>query len=187
MPGAENILVAFQITFVGALVFGLGQLLLADHDGPIDRRDWLGLVAGLAALLCSGVAITMVFVVGLAAVLRRGRRGWRRALFHTAPLALVYLVWLLVAPKGQSAGNYHSQSPSQVLRFVFVGIEAGFARLGHVSGLGFALGLVLVAGLVVLFRGRPRPLRLARPARAAVRAAGRRRRVPDRDRRRARG
>ena len=40
--GAENILVAFQITFVGSLVFGLTQLLLADHDGPLDRRDWLG-------------------------------------------------------------------------------------------------------------------------------------------------
>ena len=32
--GAENILIAFQITFVGSLVFGLTQLLLADHDGP---------------------------------------------------------------------------------------------------------------------------------------------------------
>jgi hypothetical protein len=46
--GAENILIAFQITFVGALVFGLAQLVLADHDGPLDRRDWLGLLAGLA-------------------------------------------------------------------------------------------------------------------------------------------
>src|SRR4029077_2625645 len=57
--GAENILIAFQITFVGSLVFGLAQLLLADHDGPVNRRDWLGLLAGLAALMCSGVGITM--------------------------------------------------------------------------------------------------------------------------------
>jgi hypothetical protein len=165
--GAENILVAFQITFVGAFVFGLVQLLLADHDGAIDRRDWLGLLAGFAGLLCSGVAVTMVCVVGVAALLRRGRRGWRRALFHTAPLALVYVFWLLVAPKGQSAGNYRSQSLAQVVRFVFVGVEAAFARLGHVSGLGFALGLVLIAGLVVLLLGRPRPFgsfgRLAPP------------------------
>jgi hypothetical protein len=154
--GAENILVAFQITFVGAFAFGLTQLLLADHDGPIERRDWLGLLAGFAGLLCSGVAVAMVFVVGVSVLLRRGRRGWRVALFHTAPLAVVYLLWLELAPSGQSAGNYHSQSVSQVLRFVFVGIEAGFARLGHVSGLGFALGLVLVAGVVVIFLGRPR-------------------------------
>ncbi len=81
--GAENILVAFQITFVFALAFGLAHLLLADHDGPVDRRDWFGLLAGLAGLMCSGVAVSMVIVVGYATLLRRG---WRIALLHTAPL-----------------------------------------------------------------------------------------------------
>ena len=81
--GAENILVAFQITFVGSLVFGLAQLLLADHDGPLDRRDWFGLLAGLAGLMCSGVAVTMTVIVGVrdAAAARLAV-----ALFHTAPL-----------------------------------------------------------------------------------------------------
>ena len=96
--GAENILVAFQITFVGSLVFGLTQLLFADHDGPLDRRDWLGLLAGFAGLLCSGVAVTMTVVVGLAVLLRRGFRGWRVALFHTAPLAVAYALWSTLAP-----------------------------------------------------------------------------------------
>ena len=152
--GAENIVVAFQITFVGALVFGLVQLILADHDGPLAGRDWLGLLAGFAGLLCSGVAITMVAVVGMAVLLRRGWRGWRAALFHTGPLAAAYLVWLQFAPKGQNAGNYRSQSPSQVVRFVWIGIEAAFARLGQVPGVGIALGVVLVGGLFVLMRGR---------------------------------
>ena len=44
--GAQNILTAFQITFTGALAFGFGQLLLADHDGALDRRDWLGTGSG---------------------------------------------------------------------------------------------------------------------------------------------
>src|SRR5204863_2898946 len=74
--GAENVLVAFQVTYAGALAFGLGHLLLADHDGPLDRRDWFGLLAGFAAILCSGVGPTMVLVVGLAVLLRRG---WRSA------------------------------------------------------------------------------------------------------------
>ena len=52
--GYQNIVWAFQIGFVGSLVFELTQLLLADHDGPIDRRDWLGLAAGFSGLLCSG-------------------------------------------------------------------------------------------------------------------------------------
>src|ERR1700722_8892797 len=45
--GAQDVLWAFQITFTGALVFGLVHLLLADHDGPVDYRDWLGIGAGL--------------------------------------------------------------------------------------------------------------------------------------------
>src|ERR1700746_3482052 len=75
--GAEDILVAFQITFVGALAFGLVQLLLAAQDARRAGRDWFGLLAGLAALMCSGVGITMVAIVGAAVLLRRGLRGWR--------------------------------------------------------------------------------------------------------------
>ena len=75
--GAENVLWAWQMSFVGALVFGLVHLLLVDHDGPIDRRDWLGLAAGLAALMCSGVGVAMVVMVGIAALIRRG---WHRRL-----------------------------------------------------------------------------------------------------------
>jgi hypothetical protein len=55
--------VPFQMAWIGALVLGLTHLILADHDGPIERRDWLGLLTGLA-VLCSGVAVTMVVVVG---------------------------------------------------------------------------------------------------------------------------
>ena len=95
--GAENILIAFQITFVGSLVFGLVQLLLADHDGPFNRRDWLGLLAGLAGLMCSGVGVAMAVIVGIAVLLRRG---WRVALLHTVPLAAAYVIWLAVSPKG---------------------------------------------------------------------------------------
>jgi hypothetical protein len=146
--------VAFQITFVGALVFGLVQLLLADHDGPLGGRDWLGLLAGLAGLMCSGVAITMVAVVGATVFLRRGLTGWRAALFHTAPLAGAYLLWLSLAPKGQPAGNYHAQNVSQVWRFVVIGFEAAFARQGQIPFIGFLLGAVLVVGLVFALRGR---------------------------------
>ena len=95
--GAENILVAFQITFVGSLVFGLGQLLLADHDGPVNRRDWLALGSGLLGLMCSGVGISMTIVVGIAMLLRRG---WRIALLQTAPLAVAYGIWWELSPKG---------------------------------------------------------------------------------------
>src|SRR5262249_41669374 len=82
--GWFNIVRAFQFGFTGALVLGLVHLLLADHAGKVDWRDWLGLLAGLAGLMTAGVAVTMVIVVGLAVLMRRG---WRVALLHTAPLA----------------------------------------------------------------------------------------------------
>ena len=158
--GAENILVAFQIAFVGAFVFGLTQLLLADHDGPIDRRDWWGLLAGFAGLMCSGVAITMTIVVGLAVMLRRGRRGWRIAMFHTVPLATAYVAWSQLAPKGQSAGEYRSQSVLQVVEFVLIGVGTTFRGLSRAPVLGIALGLLLIVGLVLAYRTYgQRPLR----------------------------
>src|SRR5204863_5477275 len=81
--GAENILIAFQITFVGSLMFGLVQLVLADHEGTWDRRDWIGLLAGFAGLMCPGVAIAMTIVVGIAMLLRPA---WPIAPLHPAPL-----------------------------------------------------------------------------------------------------
>jgi len=69
--GAENVLFAFQATFSGAFALGLCHLLLADHDGTVDRRDYLGLGTGLAALMCSGFMVSMSILVDLTTQLRR--------------------------------------------------------------------------------------------------------------------
>ena len=45
--------------FTAAMGFGLTHLVLADHDGPIRRRDYVALGAGLVGLMCSGLAVTM--------------------------------------------------------------------------------------------------------------------------------
>jgi len=144
--GAENILIAFQITFVGSLVFGLVQLLLADHDGPVDRRDWFGLAAGLAGLMCSGVGVTMAVIVGVAMLLRRG---WRIALLHTVPLAAAYTIWVAVSPNGSAPVSYTTQSVVQVVKFVVVGAADVFGRLGQLPGLGVVLAVMLLVGFVV--------------------------------------
>ena len=78
--GDDNILVAFQIGLVGSLVFGLTQLLLADHDGPIDRaqrRLGLGCARVSPGCCARASAVPMTIVVGIAMLLRRG---WRIAL-----------------------------------------------------------------------------------------------------------
>ena len=144
--GAQDILWAFQIAFTGALLLGLVQLVRADHDGPLDRRDWLGLAAGTAALLCSGVAVTMVLVVGIATLLRRS---WRVAAVHCLPLVVVYGAWWL----GASRGKYASAgSLGQILRWCVTGAARTFGALGSVPGVGWLLAVVLVAGGVCAVR-----------------------------------
>ncbi len=147
--GADDILFAFLIAFTGSLVFGLMHLLLADHDGPVGRRDWLGLLAGFVGLLFSGIAVTMVIVVGLAVLIRRG---WRVAVLHTAPLGAAYLMWLAIIGRHQTQ-HLPLQHPtgSEIVRFIAVGLRAAFSGLGQLPGVGLALALVLLVGLPMAF------------------------------------
>ncbi len=145
--GAENILVAFQMTLLAAFALGLTQLLLADHDGAVDRRDWLGLGAGLAALMCSGVAIPLIVAVGFVTL---AKRGWRIAALHTAPLAAAYALWWLLKPAGRSTSRGHASSAGDAVRFVVIGFEAAFGRLGQVPGVGVLLAALFVGGFALL-------------------------------------
>ncbi len=155
---SQDILWAFQIAFTGALVLGLVQLLLADHDGSIVRRDWLGILAGAAALMCSGVAVAMIVVVGLAALVRRG---WRAALFHTAPLGALYAAWWL----HYSASSSTTVTKASVLvDWVRTGITAAFDGLGQVRFVGWAIALMLAVGLVFAWRQYDRAERRRRGA-----------------------
>lgn len=148
--GREDIVWAFQIGFVGALVCGLAQLLLADHDGPFDRRDALGLAFGVVGLLCSGVAVTMTIVVGTAVLVRRG---WRPALTHVAPLGAGYVVWWLVWGRDAYTKSSHSIGP--ILTFVGIGILHAFAEIGQVPGIGIVLVVLLVAGVALTWSQWP--------------------------------
>lgn len=146
---SDTILNAWFMTFIGALAFGIAHLVLADHDGAFDRRDAWGLVAGLAGLLCAGIGAIMVVVVGIAALVRRG---WRIALLHTAPLGVVYLVWL--ATIGTKGKRFAPLDPtfSQQVRFVAVGVRAGFQILGRAPGTGLLLAAVIAVGTVLARR-----------------------------------
>lgn len=149
--GAQDLLWAFQVTFTGALVFGLAHLLLADHAGPVDRRDWLGLGAGLLALACSGVAVTMVFAVGLATLLRRG---WRIAALHTVPLGVLYFAWWMRYSRGRHTLR---GSVRQVFDWFISGAAGLFGALGQIPGVGWVLGLGLICGLGLALRDRGLP------------------------------
>ncbi|MGH9025563.1 MAG: hypothetical protein ACRDWD_05505 [Acidimicrobiia bacterium] len=147
--GHQNIVWAFQIGFVGSLVCGLAHLILADHDGPFDRRDALGLSVGAIGLLCSGVAVTMTAIVA-AAVL--ARRGWRMALAHVAPLALLYVVWWFGYARNRYDGEGFDSSAADVARFVGQGLLGLFDGLGQVPGVGLLIATVLIVGFIFAWR-----------------------------------
>ena len=149
--GWPDIVRPFQICFTGALGFGLAHLLLADHDGPIDRRDWFGLLAGLVGLMMSGIAVSMVVIVGIAVVLRRG---WRLALFHTAPLAACYVAWFLAI--GKTAYTTQHWTVRDVIRFVATGIRATYSAIGQLPGAGIVVAGVLIVGVAIAWHQRAR-------------------------------
>lgn len=151
--GATNITWGFQIAFTGALVLGLAQMLLADHEGRLGARDALGLVAGLGALMCSGVGVAMVVGVGVAVLLRRG---WKAAAFHTVPLGAVFAVWYLrFEPVTNSAVN-----PREMASFLREMVSNAFVQLGRSGLWAVVLGVLVVAGVALAVRRRrPRGVR----------------------------
>lgn len=146
--GSRNILVAFQITLVGSIVFGLVHLLLSDRVGALGRFDVIGLVAGLMGLMCSGVGVSMVFAVGVAAYIRRG---WRVAAFHTIPLGIVYFMW-----RRQVQGwGYRTLRPASIgagLDYAFYLARKTLEGIGQLPGVSVALVVMLGVGFGLLCR-----------------------------------
>ena len=144
--GWENILSGVQISMVGSMVFGVTHLLLADHDGPFDRRDALGLCAGALGLMSSGVGVALVAMVGVAVLIRRG---WRMALVHTVPLALLYLSWYFWLGHSQESTVGLDTPPWDILQWVRYAESGSFLGLAHYQVVAIALGLLLVGGLIL--------------------------------------
>jgi hypothetical protein len=142
--GRQNIEFAFQIGFTGSLAFGLAFLLCTDHDDGLSRRDALGLVFGALSLMSSGVGVVMVVAVGIATLIRRGRR---TAVALAAPLGALYVLWYATYGR-KGNGNTHPALGS-VATFSRVAIVNVFERLGRVPGMGFVLAAVVVVGVAL--------------------------------------
>ncbi len=144
-PGSQNITWAFQMALTGSLVFGLAHLILADHDGGWDRRDSLGLACGVLGLTCSGIAITMVCVVVLSVLIRRGPV-W--AIAHGAPPAILYLIWVVTQhpATGSPTGR---PTVGQYLGWVGRGVEGTLAAISAYRPLEVVFGLVIVVGMIL--------------------------------------
>ncbi len=153
--GWENLISAFQFQFFGPIAFGLLALLVAPARGGLVRRDALVAVLLVAGLTFSGTGVTMVVVVALVALLRRGARV---AVATAAAPALVYLLWYVAYGKDASTDNVPQLSFTETLEvitsYVWQGLVGSVDAVTGLAGVG-PLALVLLALAV---------LRLARPA-----------------------
>lgn len=152
-PGAQNIVWAFQVTFTGALAWGLAQLVLADHDGPIGRRDLVALGFGVLAVASSGVGIATTMAVGVAVLVRRG---WKAAAVQTVPLGLLYVGWVIAFDA--STGEGLTPTVGLVAGWVRETYLGAFEAVGRWPVLTVVLAIGAGAGLVLLVRGASSPL-----------------------------
>jgi hypothetical protein len=177
-PGSDDILWAFQIGFTLSVVFGLGQMILADHEGPLDRRDWMGLGLGLLALLCSGQAPPVILATGIAVL---WRRGWRQAAFHTVPLGIIYSIWYLTQHAALGTIRTAAGQPvpgidaGEFIHFMWAAALGLFAGLGHFPLVDWILAVALVVGVVLAWvdapDGKARAHRMGMPVGLMVGAA----------------
>ena len=144
--GYSDISYGFNVGFDGSILFGLLFLLAVDHAGAVRRRDVLGVVAGLAALMCSGIGVAMIVAVAIAISLRHGVR---RALLLILPLAGIYLIWFITV--GHGAFSKHS-SLAELVRFAALGVAFTFSSLGSSPIVGSLLAVLLIAGAVISIR-----------------------------------
>jgi hypothetical protein len=151
--GSLNIFFGFQVSLTGSLFLGLALFLLTDRDGPIDRRDWLGLAVGLVGLMTSGVFVLLLVGVGVALLLRRGIRV---AAFYALPLGFVFGTWYVLYGRDDRALS--SSEPANAIRFAGRMLSGTFTSLGGSDLVGIALGLfvVLTVGPVVVREIRSR-------------------------------
>lgn len=159
--GTHNLVFAVQVCYSLSLVCFLGQLLLADHDGPVDRRDLAGGALGLVGVMTSGFA--PIFAAGITVLLVLRRR-WAALAVGVGPQAVVYLWWLVAwgndAPNVVPLGNR-----ALVPAFVVHGIDATFTALVVFASLS---GVAILATLAALFGGPPWPARRVNFALAAT-------------------
>jgi hypothetical protein len=149
--GHENILWAFQIGFVASLVCGLVHVILADHDGGFDRRDLGGLAFGVIGLMCSGVGVTMVAIVGISTLIRRG---WRISVLHVAPLATLFLLWWLAWGRSAYTDEGSAKLGDEV-HAAAIGFANVFVQLAQNSVAAIALVVLLAIGAYVGWKTQP--------------------------------
>lgn len=141
--GAENLLWAFQIGFVGSVLAGIALLLLVNHAGAFGARDVIAVIVATIGLMFSGVTVTMV---GAAALCITLRRDFRQASMFVAVPAATYLLWLiLIGRDGLTTHPRNLDSLLQLPQYVWRGLAAGLETTSGIE----ASGVVILLSLLV--------------------------------------
>ena len=141
--GWENLVNAFQFTFIAPIALGLIAILVMPERGRFQRRDVYGWICSLIAIMCSGLGITIVLVLGGVALLRRG---WRVALAVVSVPGIVYLLWY--AKWGHNAHAVEQQPLSTSLQKA-----PAFVWHGLVTAIDAATGLEMIAPTLLVLLG----------------------------------
>ncbi len=147
--GYQNLTWGFQIGYIAPLLLGFAAAMLTDRPGAgFSRRDvWVWLLA-VAGLMCSAIGITMVVLLALVALLRRG---WRAAFITASVPTAVYLIWLLAIGRHYllADSTVNAQTLLLIPDFVWAGLTATVDRVTGLVGIGAVAILGLLAWLVL--------------------------------------
>jgi hypothetical protein len=166
--GAENILWAFQIGFLGSVLFGLGAWVLLDRPSRGPLRPAGAALLLLLAVMSSGVGLFFLAAIAVDLLLDGRRRPWLAAV---VPAGVAYAAWFLWIGRVHSTVHrspYSLEAVRSLVTYVPFGIGAAVAGL-----FGLALkysegGLAALALLVGVAWAPPRPRSSPRAMAAAA-------------------
>lgn len=141
--GWANLTLAFQVTFVGSVAFGLLAIAAVDADRP-----WLSPIWGTCSLMCSAIGIPMVMASGLVA-LAQGKR--RQAAIAVVPPAVVFLIWYVaIGYHGTARNPFASLSVRGLASYVQSGLTSALSGfLDAPRFVGVIVAILLVAAAVI--------------------------------------
>ena len=144
--GWENLLWAFQMSFVGSVACGLAMLLALEAT-PSRLRMPLATGLLVASLMFSGVGLFFGVTAGVMLAVSKGRR---RDLAWLAPVAILFAAWFLVYGRNGAAPNPPSSSDNILVLPLYVlwGMGESAAALIGEGGLFGPPLLLLAAGAV---------------------------------------
>lgn len=130
----DTFLWAFQIGLIGALLFGFLYFQLATGEGSGPRHWILSWGSSLAALMFSGVAITLVVVTGLSLAFQKG---WKRAIVFSSVPVLSYSIWFLIyGGKGLGSHPVTFRALYRLPQYIWTGLEKALEGFFAIPGSG---------------------------------------------------